>query len=101
MHGQNRGTCPDWCIADHDAEDDGGRRHHRSATTVVPGIAREAAPPHDTRAVEVLIEVHCDDGDPLIAVYIGDGIDGIDLAVETAQRLVHRLTEVLRGVGAG
>lgn len=100
MHGQNRGTCPDWCVADHDADDEGWSLRHRSATTVVPGIALESAPPHDARAVEVLIEVHCQDGDPLVAVYIGDGIDGIDLAVETAERLVDRVTEVLRGVGA-
>jgi hypothetical protein len=95
MHGQTRRTCPAWCVADHDADDEGGRLRHRSETTVVAGIALDSAPPHEAHAVELLIEMHGLDGDPLVAVYIGDGVDGIDLAVETAERLVRRVTEVL------
>jgi len=92
-------TCPEWCVADHVADDEGGRLRHRSATTVVPGIDVDPAPPHEARAVELLIELHADDGDPLVAIYIGDGVNGVDLAVETAERLVRRITEVLHTSG--
>lgn len=88
-------ACPAWCVADHAAEDEGGRVRHRSATTVVPGVVLASAAPHLPHAVDLLIEVHCDDGDPLVAVYIGDGVDGIDLTLETAGRLVRHLDEVV------
>jgi hypothetical protein len=93
-------ACPGWCVADHAHEDDGGRVRHRGATVTVPGIAVRGTPPHEARGVEVLIELHADDADPLVAVYIGDGEDGIDLSTETASRVVRRLIETLRAAGA-
>lgn len=95
-----RRTCPPWCVADHAAEDEGGRPRHRAATTMVPGIAIRGTPPHDAHGVELLIELHADDGDPVVAVYIGDGVAGIDITTETAARLVRRLNETLRAAGA-
>jgi len=96
-----RRSCPPWCVADHALDEEGGTLRHRGPTTVVPGIALSSSPPHEAQAVELLIEVHADDGDPLVAVYIGDGVDGLDLTTETAGRLVRRLVEVLRTSGAG
>ena len=96
MQRQTRGSCPGWCVADHAADDEGGLVRHRSATSVVPGVALNLAPPHEERAIELLIEVHAQAGDPVVAVYIGDGVDGLDLTLETADRLVTRLGEVLR-----
>ncbi|HEV7742678.1 MAG TPA: hypothetical protein VGO65_09690 [Pseudolysinimonas sp.] len=93
-------TCPAWCVTDHDAEDEGGARRHRGATVAVSGIAIRSVPPHDAHGVELLIELHADDADPVVAVYIGDGTDGIDLTTETAARLVRRLIETLREAGA-
>lgn len=93
-------ACPEWCVADHAAEDEGGSVRHRGATVVVPGLAIRNTAPHDVRGVELLIELHADDSDPVVAVYIGDGTDGIDLTTETAARLVRRLIETLREAGA-
>jgi len=93
------GTCPTWCVADHAQEDDGGRPRHRGPTATLPAIVLSGVPPvaHGT---ELLVELHADDGDPLVAVYIGDGVDGIDLSTESAARLVRRLVETLRLAGA-
>jgi hypothetical protein len=100
MHQPDPTTCPAWCVADHAAEDEGGRRRHRGATVTLTGIALRVAPPHDVHGVELLIELHADDGDPLVAVYIGDGVEGLDLTTETAARLVRRLIETLQTAGA-
>ena len=99
MHQPHPTQCPAWCVADHEAEDDGPRRH-RGATVTVPGIAIRTAAPHDVHAVELLIELHADDADPLVAIYIGDGEEGLDLTTETASRLVRRLIETLQTVGS-
>lgn len=93
-------TCPAWCVADHATEDEGGRPRHRGRTAVVPGIALRGTTPHEAHGVELLVELHADDGDPLVAVYIGDGTEGLDLTTETAARLVRRLDETLRAAGA-
>ena len=93
-------ACPAWCVADHDIDDEGGAIRHRGATVTVPGIAIRGAAPHDVHGVELLIELHADDNDPVVAVYIGDGADGIDVTTETAARLVRRLIETLRESGA-
>lgn len=96
---QRRHGCPTWCVADHGAEDEGGVRRHRSATATVPGIALQGVP-RTARGVELLVELHADDGDPLVALYIGDGTEGLDLTAETASRLVRRIIETLRTAGA-
>lgn len=100
MTDAKRRACPPWCVAQHADEDEHGRRRHRGPTVTVPGIAIRGAPPHDARGVELLIELHADDADPVVAVYIGDGTDGIDVTTETAARLVRRLIETLEGAGA-
>jgi hypothetical protein len=93
-------ACPAWCVADHAAEDEDGAVRHRGETVAVPGIAIRGTSPHDARAVELLIELHADDADPVVGVYIGDGTEGIDVTTETAGRLVRRLIEILREAGA-
>jgi hypothetical protein len=93
-------ACPPWCVADHTVEDEPGAVRHRGATVVVPGIAVRGTPPHDVHGVELLIELHSDAADPVVAVYIGDGTEGIDITTETAGRLVRRLIETLREAGA-
>jgi hypothetical protein len=100
MQQPQRRTCPAWCVADHAAEDEGGHPRHRGVTALVPGIAINGTPPHEARGVELLVELHADDGDPMVAVYIGDGVEGLDLTTETAARLVRRLNETLRAAGA-
>jgi len=92
-------SCPSWCVADHTVEDEGSRPRHRGTTVVVPGIAIRPEPPYDAHGVELLIELHASEGDPAVAVYIGDGVHGIDLSTETATRLVRRLAETLREAG--
>lgn len=99
MQSQSRRTCPEWCVADHAVEDEDGVRRHRGPTAVIPGIALVGVP-RRAEAVELLVELHADDGDPLVAVYIGDGERGIDVSTETAARLVRRLIETLRTAGA-
>jgi hypothetical protein len=96
MTGRRVRRCPPWCVADHGTEDDDGRVRHRGPTVAVPGFAIRGAPPHDVHGVDVLIEVHADEGDTVVAVYIGDGTDGIDLSADTAARVVRQLIETLR-----
>jgi len=94
-------ACPPWCVADHGVEDEHGAVRHRGATVSIPGIAIRGTPPHDVHGIELLVELHADDADPVVAVYIGDGTEGIDITTETAGRLVRRLIDVLREAGAG
>jgi hypothetical protein len=100
MSRDDRRTCPPWCVADHPAEDEGGRRHHRGETVVVPGIAIQPGVTREVASIELLIELHVDEGDPVVGIYIGDGENGIDVTTETAERLVRRLVETLRAAGA-
>ncbi|CAN5541972.1 hypothetical protein BH09ACT4_BH09ACT4_25550 [soil metagenome] len=100
MHAAAPRGCPEWCVTGHADEDEGGRARHRGATATVPGIAIQGRAPHRAHAVELLVELHAEAGDPMVAVYIGDGVDGLDLTVETASRLVRRLIETLRAAGA-
>jgi hypothetical protein len=98
--GRDQGrTCPAWCVADHADEDEGGAPRHRGATAVVPGIAMGEGTLRRALAVELLIELHADDVDPMVGVYVGDGIHGIDITIETASRLVRHLVETLRTAG--
>jgi hypothetical protein len=101
MSRDDRRRCPPWCVADHADEDEPGASRHRSETVVVPGIAVRPGSRRTVEAVEILIELHAEHGDPVVGVYIGDGErDGLDITLETADRLVRRLTEVLRTAGA-
>ncbi|HTL40944.1 MAG TPA: hypothetical protein VL294_05690 [Pseudolysinimonas sp.] len=99
MMGGGEQACPAWCIADHTAEADGGPLRHRGQTIAVPGFAIRGEPPHDVHGVEVLIELHADEPEGLVAVYIGDGTEGIDLSTDTAARVVFRLIDTLRDAG--
>jgi hypothetical protein len=97
MSRYDRRSCPPWCVADHAHEDDPGRARHRSRTVVVPGIAIQPGERRTVESIEILIEVHADEGDPVVGVYIGDGErNGLDITTETADRLVRRLTDALR-----
>lgn len=93
--------CPPWCVADHGAEDDAGSpARHRSETVVVPGIAIRGSARRTVESIEILIEVHAEEGDPVVGVYIGDGTaGGLDITTETAERLVRRLGDALRLTG--
>lgn len=99
VRGRER-ACPAWCVADHRVEDEHGTVRHRGATVSIPGIAIRGSVPHDVHGIELLVELHADDADPVVAVYIGDGSEGIDITTETAGRLVRRLIDVLREAGA-
>lgn len=99
MTRQRARTCPSWCVADHPREDEPAAPRHRGETLVVPGIAVR---PKASRVegIELLVELHAEDGDPVVAVYIGDGTEtGLDITTETAARLMRRVSEVLRAAG--
>lgn len=91
--------CPSWCVANHRVEDESGVPRHRGETLVVPGIAIRPGSPRSVEGIELLVELHADDGDPVVAVYIGDGGSGLDLTTETAARLLRRLSEALHSAG--
>jgi hypothetical protein len=101
MSRDERCACPPWCVADHAAEDDDHAPRHRSETLVVPGIAIRPGPRRTVDSIEILIELHAEEGDPVVGVYVGDGQSGgLDITTETADRLVRRLIETLRTAGA-
>lgn len=102
MSRDDRRRCPPWCVADHAAEDDAtAPARHRSETIVVPGISIRSDARRTVESIEILIEVHTEDGDPVVGVYIGDGTSaGLDVTTETAERLVRRLGDALQLVGA-
>jgi hypothetical protein len=100
MSRDDRRTCPPWCVADHAEEDEAGTSRHRSETIVVSGMTVRPGSRRTVEAVEILIELHAEHGDPVVGVYIGDGErDGLDITMETADRLVRRLGEVLLAAG--
>ena len=67
----------------------------------MPGIAIRSDARRTVESIEILIEVHTEDGDPVVGVYIGDGTSaGLDITTETAERLVRRLGDALQLVGA-
>jgi histidine ammonia-lyase len=103
MSRDDRRRCPPWCVADHDAEDDAGTpARHRSETVVVPGISIRSEARRTVESIEILIEVHTEEGDPVVGVYVGDGTrTGLDITTETAERLHRRLGDALRMVGVG
>ena len=101
MSRDDRRRCPPWCVADHASEDEPGTpARHRSETVIVPGIAIRSAAGRTVESIEILIEVHADEGDPVVGVYVGDGeAGGLDITTETAERLVRRLEDALRLTG--
>jgi hypothetical protein len=101
MSRDDRRRCPPWCVADHADEDELGAARHRSQTVVVPGIAIRPGERRTVESIEILIELHAEEGDPVVGVYVGDGQrDGLDITTETADRLVRRLIDALRQAGA-
>jgi hypothetical protein len=101
MSRDDRRRCPQWCVADHADEDELGGARHRSQTVVVPGIAIRSGPRRSVESIEILIELHAEEGDPVVGVYVGDGQrDGLDITTETADRLVRRLIDALKLAGA-
>ena len=101
MSRDDRRLCPAWCVADHADEDEAGTALHRSQTVVVPGIAIRPGVLRTVESIEILIELHAEEGDPVVGVYIGDGQRvGLDITTETADRLVRRLIDALQQAGA-
>ena len=102
MSRDDRRWCPSWCVADHAAEDDAWSPvRHRTETVVVPGISIRPDTNRTVESIEILIEIHAEDGDPVVGVYIGDGTTrGLDVTAETAERLVRRLADALLLLGA-
>ncbi len=101
MSRDDRRPCPSWCVADHADEDDTGAARHRSETVVVPGIAIRSGARRTVESIEILIELHAEEGDPVVGLYVGDGErDGLDITTETAERLVRRLVDALQLAGA-
>ncbi|HWH25225.1 MAG TPA: hypothetical protein VNT53_01090 [Pseudolysinimonas sp.] len=91
-------SCPPWCVADHRVEDERGRHRHRGATAAVAGVVR--GPHGDAESAELLLELHHDDPQQPIWVFVGDGERvGFDMSFETATQLHRRLGFVLAEPG--
>jgi len=86
--------CPEWCIAHHDDEDEGGVRRHRSAAVDLGVIERSVASRGE--ATELAIEMHRTAGESTTWIYVGDGFDQyLELSTESTQRLAAVLTRML------
>jgi len=82
--------CPEWCVAQHQVEDEGGVRRHRSAAVSLGVIERNVASAGE--ATEVAIEMHRTEGESTTWVYVGDGFDQyLELSLESVRRLVAAL----------
>ena len=94
MTGERREGCPEWCVADHDEEDEGERVRHRSVVTEVSVIERNVASAGE--ATEVAIEMHRTEGESTTWVYVGDGFDQyLEVSLESVRRLMATLGRVV------
>jgi hypothetical protein len=85
--------CPQWCVADHDAEV--GGVVHRGVTHDVAVVleGRGTGGPH---AAELLVEVSRLHEEAAVWVYLGDGWTGFSLSLESATRLSAAMVSALR-----
>jgi hypothetical protein len=86
--------CPEWCVAQHEVEDEGGVRRHRSAAVSLGVIEKNLASAGE--ATEVAIEMHRTEGESTTWVYVGDGFDQyLEVSLESVRRLVATLARVV------
>lgn len=95
--------CPRWCRAQHGDEIHPEDRRHESEIVVVPVVenARTSAPAGNGAAyrradsAEVFLVIHQQLGEP--DVWVGLGVDGrgMDLSLESAQRVHQALGDLL------
>ena len=86
--------CPEWCVAQHEVEDEGGVRRHRSAAVSLGVIEKNLA--SGGEATEVAIEMHRTEGETTTWVYVGDGFDQyLEISLESVRRLMATLGRVV------
>lgn len=90
--------CPQWCVADHDAEDEPGHVLHRGTTHTV-AVVLEGRGTDGPQAGELLVEISRRHDEAAIWVYLGDGWSGFSLSLESASRLEEALSSTLRAAG--
>lgn len=97
--------CPSWCVRDH-ADQDPDDQLHEGCTRLVGAIALERSPGETPNSIarhavatELAITRYQYPDDPDEWVYIGDGLHGLDLSVESVHRLVWVLGRVVEGRG--
>ena len=90
MTGERREGCPDWCVADHNDEDEAGETRHRSAVTEVSVIERNVASAGEVTVI--VIEMYRFDHETTTWVYAGDGFDQyLEISLESLRRLIAEL----------
>lgn len=95
--------CPQWCRAQHDDEIHPDDRRHESEIVVVPVVenAPTSAPAGNGAAhrqpdsAEVFLVIHQQLGEPDVWVALGAGGRGMDLSLESAQRVHLALGDLL------
>ncbi len=101
--------CPRWCRAQHGGEIHPDDRRHESEIVVVPVVenARTSAPAGSGAAyrradsAEVFLVVHQQLGEPDVWVSLGLDGRGMDLSLESAQRVHQALGDLLGEVSRG
>jgi len=85
--------CPEWCVAQHATEDEGGVRRHRAAAIGLDVIERSVASAGE--ATELAIEMHRTEGETTTWIYVGDGFDQyLEISAESMQRLAAVLVRM-------
>lgn len=97
--------CPSWCVRDH-ADQDPDDQLHEGCTRLVGAIALERSPGETPNSIarhavatELAITRYQYPDDPDEWIYIGDGLHGLDLSIESVRRLVRVLGRVVEGQG--
>lgn len=95
------GTCPSWCIIQHDNQDLPDDLMHEGAHREVPTVSllrhrdQDGTPRRRAAATELSVVRYRYDSDNEEWVYVGDGRSGLDLSPESAQRLARAITALL------
>lgn len=97
--------CPSWCVRDHADPDPDDQLHEgrtRLVGTIILERSRGETPNSIARhavATELAITRYQYPDDPDEWIYIGDGLHGLDLSIESVRRLVRVLGRVVEGRG--
>ncbi|MBX3099925.1 MAG: hypothetical protein KF761_10130 [Salinibacterium sp.] len=95
-------ACPPWCRGDHEEGDHPDDRVHRSDSVAVPIVARRtwfegAGIRREALGTEFEVALSRVDGEQETWLYVGSGTQmSWDVSVESAERLVRQITDVLR-----
>ena len=96
-------TCPPWCVVQHDQDEPLDQQIHESDATPFPVIEIERRRGPDERltrsaiGAELAVVRYRYVGHSQEWVYIGTPDHGLDVSVESAERLLGRLTALLGG----